>query len=847
MIPSVHLTGGIAERLGRFARHNRLLGQQILKNRIFTVANLSTTVLVKLEGKMRFSNLEVLKNRAFASGAVAAAELSVPMTGVVRARFAPSALRSSFLFPRLEPKTSFAVIRDLPALEFEVLQEGGLLSLEANGAHFQLDLATGAFKFWGADSRLLCTGLSVTGSAKAGFPTTQFTSSLSLHAPTGEAYLGFGERVGGLDKRGMHLTFWNTDVVPHHPDTDPLYQSIPFFIGLRDGVAWGLFLDESWRSEADVARDDPSVLRWDSSGPELDVYLIAGPQIETVVERFTALTGRTPLAPLWALGHQQSRWGYESEREIRSVLEGYERHGLPLDAIYTDIDYQDAYKVWRWDGSRYPNPVKLVQDAAQQGVKVIPIIDPGIKLELGYSVYEEARDRDYLVRLDRGDVLVGEVWPRPAVYPDFTRADVRDWWGEQHKAFTDIGIAGFWNDMNEPSCFALQDTSGGFTTDGSLSSGVGRIEGKTLPYDARHGEKRHLEVHNVYGLTMCQSTREALERLEPTKRPFVLTRAGFAGIQRYSAVWTGDNSSYWAHLEQSVAMLLGLGLSGVAFTGADIAGFAGDTTPELLTRWYQLGVFYPLMRNHSAKGTIHQEPWRFGDATLQLVRESLDRRYRLLPTLYTLMLEATKTGLPVLRPLVMLDQSDLECLSANDQLMFGDALLVAPVVRPNATKRLVYLPKGVWLEFHNFAAGAILGGGRHVIADAPLGVTPIYLCAGAAIALTAPDKHTSTANWASLEWHIHAADAIAGSLIEDAGDGYGDSRVTQLSGSLEAQTLILERSVTGAFQVTRDTETLHVYGLPSVSSVTGVTEQRFENGVLSLNALADWTRLEVKL
>jgi len=346
---------------------------------------------------------------------------------------------------------------------------------------------------------------------------------------------------------------------------------------------------------------------------------------------------------------------------------------------------------------------------------------------------------------------------------------------------------------------------------------------------------------------MCQSTREALERLEPTKRPFVLTRAGFAGIQRYSAVWTGDNSSYWAHLEQSVAMLLGLGLSGVAFTGADIGGFAGDATPELMTRWYQLGVFYPLMRNHSAKGTIHQEPWRFSDATLQLVRESLERRYRLLPTLYTLMLEAAHSGLPVLRPLVMLDQSDLECLNANDQLMFGDALLIAPIVRPNATKRLVYLPAGSWLEFHNFTAGAVLEGGQHVIADAPLEVTPTYLRSGAAIALTAPAKHTTDANWASLEWHIHVAGQITGSLIEDAGNGYGDSRVTRLSGSLESHTLILEREVTGAFQVTRDTETLHVHGLPSFSSVTGVTAQSFEGSVLTLSVLADWTRLELRL
>ncbi len=793
---------------------------------------------------MRFQNSQQLPDHVTACGEVAAAEISAPLPGVIRARFAPNARTSSFLFPALEAKESWAVIGN-GLLPVQSLEEGGLLSVEADGAHFELNLRSGAWKFWGEDSRLLCEGLDVSGTVKNQYPLNEFTATLTLSAPPGEAYLGFGEKVGGLNKRGMHFTFWNTDVVPHHPDTDPLYQSIPFFIGLRDGIAWGCFVDESWRSEVDVARDDPTRLRFSSSGPELDLYLIAGPSLQRVVERYTALTGRTPLAPLWALGKQQSRWGYESEREIRAVIEGYKRHNLPLDAVYTDIDYQDGYKVWRWDGSRYPDPAGLIRDAALEGVKVIPIVDPGIKLEAGYSVYDEALANDYLVRLDRGDVLVGEVWPRPAVFPDFTRAEVRRWWGDQHQAFTDIGIAGFWNDMNEPSCFSLQGTGGGFTSDGNLSDGVGRVEGKTLPYDARHGERRHLEVHNAYGLTMCQSTREALLRLRPDRRPFVLTRAGFAGIQRYSAVWTGDNSSYWAHLESSITMLLGLGLSGVAFTGADIPGFAGEPSAELTLRWYQLGVFYPLMRNHSAKGTPYQEPWRFGAATLSLVREALTLRYRLLPALYTLMWGATVTGLPVLRPLSMLDQADPECLNANDSFLFGDALLVAPVVRPGGTKRLVYLPRGAWLEFHNFQPGAVLSGEQFVVADAPPEGTPVYLRAGSGLALTASARHTTTANWHSLEWHLHAAATVETVLYEDAGDGYGASRVTRITGSLEGDSLRLERTVTGDLSPERNLETLYIYGLQTVSGVSGARSHSFLEGVLRVELSADWTRLEV--
>jgi alpha-glucosidase len=794
---------------------------------------------------MRFQHTDRSSHLVRAWGSVSALEISAPLSGVIRVRFAPSAHASSFLFPNLETKSSWAVVSS-DALLLEALEDDDVLSVEAHGAHLEVQLNSGAWSFWGEDSRVLCQGTGLDGSVRNTYPVTEYTSSLSLHAPTGEAYLGFGEKVGALNKRGMHFRFWNTDVVPHHPDTDPLYQSIPFFIGLRDGVAWGCFVDESWRMDVDVARDDPNCIRWTSSGPEMDVYLIAGPSVATVLERFTALTGRTPLAPLWALGAQQSRWGYENEREIRAVLAGYKQHELPLDAIYTDIDYMDGYKVWRWDSTRYPNPTKLVQDAAIQGVRVIPIIDPGVKLEPGYSVYDEALEHDYLVRLDRGDVLVGEVWPRPAVFPDFTRAAVRQWWGTQHKAFTDIGIAGFWNDMNEPSCFSLQRTGGGFTADGNISDGVGRIEGKTLPDDARHGEKRHLEVHNVYGLTMCQATREGLEQLRPDKRPFVLTRAGFAGIQRFSAVWTGDNSSYWAHLESSIAMLMGLGLSGVAFTGSDIPGFTGAPSAELMVRWYQLGVFYPLMRNHSAKGTPYQEPWRFGAETLRLVREALERRYRLLPTLYTLLHEATKSGLPVMRPLVMHDPRDLECINANDQFLFGDALLVAPVVRPGDSKQLAYLPTGRWLEFNNFTPGQFLEGGRYVIADAPSDAIPMFLRAGGAIALTRAARHTTTANWDTLEWHVGAGEEITGALYEDAGEGYSDSRETRITGSLENSALTLERTVTGAFPLEREMDVLYVYGLKEVSSVGGAKSHEFRDGVLRLEVSADWTRLEVR-
>lgn len=776
----------------------------------------------------------------------AALEITCPLAGVLRVRHAPQASRSGPLHPDLTPKTSWAVVHTA-ALPLTVTKRGENLNVVGGGVSLDLDLTTGQWTFRGADGRLLARATGVRGQYTARYPVDDYRSTLELHAPPGEAYLGFGQKVGPLDKRGLHFTFWNTDVVPHHPDTDPLYQSIPMFLGLRDGAAWGLFLDESWRSEVDVALAHPERLTWETWGPELDVYLISGPGVEEVVGRYTALTGRPPLPPLWSLGAQQSRWGYENADEIRGVIEGYRARQLPLDCVYLDVDYMDGYKVWTFDPARYPDPAALAREAAEQGVKLVTIVDPGVKLEVGYAVYDEGARRDAYVRLDRGDVLVGEVWPKPAVFPDFTREDVQRWWGEQHQGFADLGIAGFWNDMNEPSCFSIR-TEGGFTGAGEGSAGLGTVEGKTLPYDARHGTRRHLEVHNVYALGMARATFEGLRALAPERRPFVLTRAGFAGIQRYSAVWTGDNSSHWSHLETSVPMLLGLGLSGVAFTGADIPGFAGAANGELLARWTQLGVFYPLMRNHAARGTPPQEPWRFGEPYLSLCREALERRYRLLPTLYTLMQEANMTGLPVMRPLVMYGAPDPDNLAAFDQFLFGRDLLIAPVVRPGQSRRLAYLPQGEWLEFANLAeVGGVVEGGQHVIASAPLETTPVWLRAGGAVALTGPAQHTTGANWEVLAWHVHAAPQVAGRLYEDDGEGYGEGRTTTLTGTLDDGAFTLTQRIAGTLPWSRAVERVHVYGLPAPQSVNGARRDRYMNGVLELEVDAGWERLVVRL
>lgn len=795
---------------------------------------------------MRLQELSAEPARVRLWGERSAVEIQCPAPGVLRVRHAPSSADSTFTHPELPPKHSWAVVAN-GALPLSVHREDDVVAVTAEGASLELRLQTGAWSFRDSTGRILAESARISGEPRPDYPVTRYRSRLALHAPPGEAYLGFGEKVGPLDKRGLRFTFWNTDVMPHHPDTDPLYVSIPFFVGLREGVAWGLFLDETWRSEVDIALLDPHVVSWETWGPELDTYLIAGPTPVEVVQRYAGLTGRPPLPPLWSLGAQQSRWGYENEDDIRGVIRGYRARGLPLDCVYLDIDYQDGYRVFTFDPARYPDPRGLMRDAKAEGVRLVPLVGPAIKAEPGFPVYEDARKRDLLVRYDRGDVLVGEVWPTNVVFPDLSREDAQRWWGDQHQGLAELGVAGVWCDMNEPSCFKVKDDPVSFTAAGPRPNGSGPIEGPTLPYDARHGTRRHLEVHNVYGLGMTKGAYEGLRRISPDKRPFLLSRAGFAGIQRYAAVWTGDNSSHWTHLEMSIPMLVGLGLSGVAFTGVDIPGFVGRPNGELLVRWTQAGTFYPLMRNHSAKGSPRQEPWRFGEPYLAITRAALERRYQLLPTLYTLMREAAETGLPVLRPLLMHAAADPEAVNAFDQFLFGPDLLVAPVMRPGQTRRLAYVPAGAWLELPNLErAGAIIEGGRYVIADGPLDTVPIWLRAGGAVALTAPALHTTTANWSRIEWHVHAAAEVHGRLYEDAGEGQGEWRDTRLTGGLKDGVLRLERRAEGSLPLARETETIRVHGLRAAQAVTGARAHRLADGVLEIEVPAGWERIEVR-
>ena len=537
-----------------------------------------------------------------------------------------------------------------------------------------------------------------------------------------EHFYGFGERTGLLDKLEERKTNWTIDALDYSSQTDEMYQAIPFFMALRPALCYGIFLNSTFWSQFDLGMQQSGVWQMQTRSPELDYYVIYGAAPAQILATYTELTGRIPLPPKWALGYHQCRWSYESAAIVRELAQQFRQRSIPCDVIHLDIDYMQGYRVFTWNQQRFPDPKALIRELAEAGFKIVTIVDPGVKYEpeANYPIFEQGLAQDYFVRKPEGALFHGYVWPDKAVFPDFLRPEVRQWWADSHKALTDVGVAGIWNDMNEP---AIDDRPFG-------------DKGNKIwfPLDAPQGtvaeSATHAEAHNLYGLHMAQAAFEALEQQRPQERSFVLTRSGFAGVQRWSSVWMGDNHSLWDHLEMSLPMLCNMGLSGVPFVGCDIGGFAGNATAELFARWMQVGLLYPLMRSHSALSTARHEPWSFGDRVEQICREYIQLRYRLLPYLYSLFWQAATTGAPILRPLVYHYPQDPQTQALADQVLLGEHLMAAPICRPGVTCRSVYLPAGIWYDWWSQER---YEGGTHILAQAPLERMPLYVKAGAVI------------------------------------------------------------------------------------------------------------------
>lgn len=533
-------------------------------------------------------------------------------------------------------------------------------------------------------------------------------------------FYGLGDKTGFMDKRHYDYEMWNTDDPdPHMDNFKALYKSIPFFITLTDHYVYGIFMDNTYKSYFNMGQESEEYYWFGSDGGTLDYYYIAGDSIEEVLKGYTYLTGRCPLPQKWTLGYHQSRWGYMTREDVEEIAEQMRENDIPCDVIHLDIDYMQDYKVFTWNQRYYHNdPDTFLRQLAEKGFKIVTINDPGVKKEEGYYVYEEGVKNDFFAKTPEGEVYINAVWPGDAVFPDFGNPAVRQWWGDKQQFLLDRGVRGIWNDMNEPASFR-----------GPLPDDVVFLDGER--------RSTHEEMHNVYGHLMAKAAYEGLKKLDG-RRPFVITRACYAGSQKYTTAWTGDNHSLWAHLQMAVPQLCNLGLSGMSFVGTDIGGFGSDTTPELLARWIQVGCFSPLFRNHSAMGTRRQEPWQFGEEIMEIYRKYVKLRYHWIPYIYDLFYEGEKTGASVMRPLVFHYEKDENAQQCNDEFMLGSRILVAPVVSQGMRRRMVYLPEGVWYDYWN---GEKVSGPAWFMREAPLDICPIYVKAGSILPTMEPQSY----------------------------------------------------------------------------------------------------------
>jgi len=572
--------------------------------------------------------------------------------------------------------------------------------------------------------------------------------------PAGENYFGLGDKAGPMERRNRAFTMWNTDAFGWQESTDPLYKTIPFFLGLDDGVAWGIFFDNTYRSSFDFGKESEDYFSFGAEGGELNYYFYVGPEPKTVLSEYTGMIGRTPMPPLWSLGFQQSRWSYMTEARVREIAQTFRAKKIPADAIYLDIDYQNGNRPFTIDRQRFPSFEQMIRDLRAQGFHTVAITDLHIKKEPGYAPYDSGEKTDSFVKNPDGSEFVGPVWPGPSVFPDFTLGRVRDWWGDLYREFVGMGVAGFWNDMNEPSVFDRADRTMPLETVHRLDDGT-RLD--------------HRAIHNIFGSENARATYDGLRKLRPDERPFVLTRAAYAGAQRYAASWTGDNSSTWNHLGMSVPMLLSLGISGYPMVGADVGGFTGSPPADLLTRWIELAAFYPVDRDHTTKDSADQEPWVHGPEQEAIRRRYIELRYRLLPYIYTGIEEMSRTGVPLMRPVFLEYPQARDFYSENREFLFGRDLLVAPVLTEMVDAIEDRFPPGEWYDFWT--------GEKRDDAHRPkryveLDQLPLYVRAGAIIPEQPLVQNTGEKPDGPLELRVYPGSDCSGSVYLDDGHTY---------------------------------------------------------------------------
>ena len=705
----------------------------------------------------------------FRSGG-ALVRLTVVRPGVMRLRYT---LETAF-----PPDHSFAVVPEAKTRDSraQFTQSGTALKLSDGETVATVERATGRIVFSDKAGNVILAD-------HPSYPATWHGKEFRVYKtmPALEQYFGLGDKSDASDHRGAAVTMWNTDAFGWQQGTDPLYKSIPFFVGLNNGRAYGVFLDNTYKSSFDFGKKSVDYFSFGATGGELNYYFIAGPEPKQVIARYTELTGRTQLPALWTLGYQQCRYSYYPESRVRQIANEFRTRKIPADVIWLDIDYQEGYKPFTINRKYFPTFEQMVKDLGDQGFKMVVISDLHIKKETGYKPYDEGTAGDHFIKNPDGSQYVGKVWPGESVFPDFTLASARKFYGSQFKMFTDMGIAGIWNDMNEPAVFRYPDKTMPLDT-------VHRVDSETENRNPAGPIRKtdHREIHNVLGLENVRATYEGLLALRPNERPFVMTRAAYAGSQRYAATWTGDNQSSWLHFRLSLPTLLNLGVSGYPLAGNDVGGFDGSPTPDLLTRWLELGVFFPIYRDHTTNGTRDQEPWVHGPEHEAIRKRYIEERYRLLPYIYTSMEETSRTGVPLMRSFFVEHPLLGRMENINDkEYFFGRDLLVAPKVLETVDPYEVVLPGPVWYDYWTGkkveAKQAPAWDKEHAVGipetpmvgkikvDPKLDELPVYVRGGAIIPQEPLIQTTAEKPQGPLELRVYPGPDCSGSVYSDDG------------------------------------------------------------------------------
>ncbi|MDL5050850.1 glycoside hydrolase family 31 protein [Oscillatoria amoena NRMC-F 0135] len=567
----------------------------------------------------------------------------------------------------------------------------------------------------------------------------------------GERFIGLGEKTGPLDRRGSGYQNWNSDAYGYHAGSDPLYCSTPFYIGIHNGMVYGIYLDNTHKSFFNFGASNNRFASFSADSGDMNYYFISGNSVADIIRQYTHLTGRMELPPKWSLGYQQCRYSYYPDKEVLAVANTFREKDIPCDVIVLDIHYMDKYKIFTWDKKNFPDPKAMLHTLAELGFHVVVMCDPGIKAEKGYEAYEDGIKHDVFLKYPDGTNYTGQVWPGWCHFPDFTKPKSRIWWAEQLQAYTELGIDGFWNDMNEIATW-------------------GHMLPENIELDFEGSKATMRKGRNIYGLQMARSTYEGAVKLLHGKRPFNLTRSGFSGIQRYAAVWTGDNVAYDEHMLLGVRLVNSMGLTGIAFAGYDVGGFVGNADIKLFTRWLSIGSFSPFFRGHSMINSRDAEPWTYGEEAEQICRNYIRFRYRIMPYIYSAFYEASQTGMPVQRSLAIDYAHDAKIYDPQfqNQYLFGPYILVAPVESSKEITK-VYLPEGTWYSLYD---GRRYPGSKEIFVECPVHRLPVFIKAGAIVPMQRPGPNTSAASDV-LELHIYKGqESTSAFYYEDDGQTF---------------------------------------------------------------------------